>query len=127
MLNKQTAPYNAADGKLNVIIRNFDQTYNAYSEFQTRMERYWCLQYLIQEYLSKNQKEITAVVWRDNLVKIDGMFYITKVPSLPERKVGSKVELTILHVDTLLMELSCKFVGDIESEPVAIVEQDIEI
>jgi exoribonuclease II len=127
MLKSETAPYNAADGKLNVIIRNFDQTYNAYSEFQTRMERYWCLQYLIQEYLSKDQKEIAAVVWRDNLVKIDGMFYITKVPSLPERKVGSKVELTILHVDTLLMELSCKFVGDIEAEPVNIIEEVTEI
>ncbi len=123
MLNKQAAPYNAADGKLNVIIRNFDQTYNAYSEFQTRMERYWCLQYLIQEQLT----EVTATVWRDNLVKIDGMFYITKVPSLPERKVGSKVELTILHVDTLLMELSCKFVGDIEAEPVNVIEEVTEI
>jgi exoribonuclease II len=127
MLNKEPAPYNAADGKLNVIMRNFEQTYNAYSEFQTRMERYWCLQYLIQEYLSKDQKEIAAVVWRDNLVKIDGMFYITKVPSLPERKVGTKVELTILHVDTLLMELSCKYVGEIEADPVVIVEEDVEI
>ena len=127
MLNKQAAPYNAADGKLNVIIRNFDQTYSAYSEFQTRMERYWCLQYLIQEKITKNQTEITAEVWRDNLVKIDGMFYITKVPSLPERKVGSKVELTILHIDTLLMELSCKFVGDIEAELVAATEEDVQI
>jgi hypothetical protein len=49
------------------------------------------------------------------------------VPSLPERKVGSKVELTILHVDTLLMELSCKFVGDIEAEPVNIIEEVTDI
>ena len=121
MLNQQTAPYNAADGKLNVIIRNFDQTYSAYSEFQTRMERYWSLQYLIQEQLV----EVTATVWRDNLVKIDGMFYITKVPNLPERKVGSKVELTILNVDTLLMELNCKFVGDIEAGPVVVIEENM--
>ncbi len=121
MLNKEEAPpYNVADGKLNVIIRNFDQTYSAYSEFQTRMERYWSLQYLVQEKLT----EVTATVWRDNLVKIDGMFYITKVPSLPERKAGSKVELTILHVDTLLMELNCKFVGDIEAEPFVEIEEN---
>ena len=74
MLNSEPAPYNVADGKLNVIIRNFDQTYNAYSEFQTRMERYWCLQYLIQEQLT----EITATVWRENLVRIDGMFLSPK-------------------------------------------------
>jgi exoribonuclease-2 len=112
MLNQQTVPYNAADGKLNVIIRNFDQTYSAYSEFQTRMERYWSLQYLIQEQLV----EVIATVWRDNLVKIDGMFYITKVPSLPELKVGTKVLLEIKHIDTLLMELNCKFKAAISSE-----------
>jgi exoribonuclease-2 len=87
------------------------------------MERYWCLQYLIQE----NFTEITAVVWRDNLVKIDGMFYITKVPSLPELKVGTKVLLEIKHIDTLLMELNCKFKSVIEAELVVVVEDDAEI
>ncbi len=133
MLNQQTAPYNAADGRLNVIIRNFDQTYNAYSEFQTRMERYWCLQYLIQEKLT----EVTATIWRDNLVRIDGMFYITKVPSLPttglpELKVGTKVLLEIKHIDTLLMELNCKFKAVISSEisepaETEVIEESIEI
>ena len=123
MINAEAPPYNAADGKLNVIMRNFDQTYNAYSEFQTRMERYWCLQYLIQE----NATEISAVVWRDNLVKIDGMFYITKVPSLPELKVGAKVLLEIKHIDTLLMELNCKFKSVIEAELVVVTEEGLEI
>ena len=123
MTNAEAAPYNAADGKLNVIMRNFDQTYYAYSEFQTRMERYWSLQYLIQE----SATEITAVVWRDNLVKIDGMFYISKVPSLPELKVGTKVLLEIKHIDTLLMELNCKFKAVIEAELVVVVEDNAEI
>jgi exoribonuclease-2 len=122
-LNQADAPYNAKDGQLNVIIRNFDQTYNAYSEFQTRMERYWCLQYLIQEQLT----EVTATVWRENLVRIDGMFYITKVPSLPELKVGTKVLLEIKHIDTLLMELNCKFKGVVETAPIEVVEETVEI
>jgi exoribonuclease II len=122
-LNDEDAPYNAKDGQLNVIIRNFDQTYNAYSEFQTRMERYWCLQYLIQEQLT----EITATVWRENLVKIDGMFFITKVPSLPELKVGTKVLLEIKHIDTLLMELNCKFKGVVETAPLEVVEETVEM
>ena len=123
LLNQETSPYNALDGKLNVIIRNFDQTYSAYNEFQTRMERYWSLQYLIQEKLA----EISAVIWRDNLVKIDGMFFITKVPSLPELKIGTKVLLEIKHIDTLLMELSCKFKAVIEAETVEVVVADVEI
>ena len=124
-LKAEPAPYNEKDGQLNVIIRNFEQTYGAYSEFQTRMERYWSLQYLLQEQLT----EITAVVWRDNLVKIDGMFYITKVPSLPttglpELKVGTKVLLEIKHIDTLLMELNCKFKSVIEAEPIIVLEEN---
>ena len=128
MLNAEPAPYNEKDGKLNVIMRNFDQTYTAYSEFQTRMERYWSLQYLLQEGFT----EITAVVWRDNLVKIDGMFFITKVPSLPELKVGTKVLLEIKHIDTLLMELNCKFKSIVEAkigeaEIVIVTEENTEI
>lgn len=120
MLNSEPAPYNVADGKLNVILRNFDQTYSAYSEFQTRMERYWCLQYLIQEQLT----EVTATIWRENLVRIDGMFFITKVPSIPatgssELKVGTKISLEIKHIDPLLMELNCKFKAIIATETAA--------
>ena len=88
-------------------MRNFDQTYNAYNEFQTRMERYWCLQYLLQE----NIAEIGATVWRENLVRLDELPYITKVHSLPELAAGTRVRLEVKKVDTLLMELDCKFVG----------------
>ncbi len=105
LLNQQEAPYPADGDALKIIIRDFDLTYQSYSDFQTRMERYWCLQYLIQEQLS----EVTATVWRENLVRIDGMFFITKVPSLPVLKVGTKVALEIKHIDPLLMELNCKF------------------
>jgi len=79
---------------------------------------------LIQEKLT----EVTATVWRENLVRIDGMFYITKVPSLPELKVGTKVLLEIKHIDTLLMELNCKFKQVMETEVAEMVEvEDAEI
>jgi len=90
---------------LTTAMRDFDLAYNAYNDFQTRMERYWCLQYLLQE----NVQEITATVWRENLVRLDGMPYITKVPSLPELAPGSRVRLEIRRIDPLLMELDCKF------------------
>lgn len=105
LLKQEQAPYNTEDGQLKVIMRNFDQTYQTYNDFQTRMERYWCLQYLIQEQLT----EVTATVWRENLVRLDGMFFITKVVGMPEQKVGTKVSLVIKHIDPLLMELNCQF------------------
>jgi exoribonuclease II len=117
LLNGQEAPYQPEDKQLQTIMRNFDQTYQAYSDFQTRMERYWCLQYLIQEKLT----EVTAVVWRENLVRIEGMFFITKVSSLPELKVGTKVRLDIKQIDTLLIELHCKF-KEVVAETVEVEE-----
>jgi exoribonuclease-2 len=92
-------------------MRKFDLTYNAYNEFQTRMERYWCLQYLIQEHVS----EIQATVWRENLVRLQALPYITKVPSLPELKAGTHVQLAVQKVDTLMMELHCQFKGVVET------------
>lgn len=105
LLNQEPPPYLFEGDDLKVVMRNFDQTYQAYSDFQLRMERYWCLQYLMQESLT----EVVATVWREKLVRLDGMIFITKVPSMPELKVGTKVVLTIHEVDTLLMELRCEY------------------
>ncbi|QDC44281.1 ribonuclease catalytic domain-containing protein [Methylophilus medardicus] len=110
VLTLQPPVYAANSDEIVGHMRNFDQTYQAYNEFQTRMERYWCLQYLLQEHIN----EIEATVWRENLVRLENLPYMTKVHSLPAIKPGSRVLLAIQKVDTLLMELECKFVRLIE-------------
>ncbi len=110
VLTMQPPVYPANGDEIVGHMRNFDQTYNAYNEFQTRMERYWCLQYLVQEHIS----EINATVWRENLVRLENLPYMTKVHSLPAMKPGGKVRLAVQKVDTLLMELECKFLHVIE-------------
>jgi exoribonuclease II len=110
VLSMQPPVYAAHGDEIVGHMRNFDQTYNAYNEFQTRMERYWCLQYLVQE----NIQEVEATVWRENLVRLTGMPYMTKVHALPVLKPGSKVQLAVQKIDTLLMELECRFVRVVE-------------
>lgn len=95
---------------LTIHMRNFEQTYKAYSEFQTRMERYWCLQYMIQEKIEESQ----ATVWRENLVWLDCVPYMTKVYGLPDLKPGTRVNLQVQEVDTLMMELRTKFTSVID-------------
>ncbi|ABE49502.1 ribonuclease catalytic domain-containing protein [Methylobacillus flagellatus] len=97
--------YPPGSDDLAVVMRNFDLTYNAYNEFQTRMERYWCLQYLLQEDIH----EIGATVWRESLVRLDGMPLIAKVHGMPELAPGSRVRIEIQKVDTLLIELESRF------------------
>jgi exoribonuclease-2 len=76
------------------------------------------LQYLIQE----SVETVHGFVWRDNLVRLDDMPYITKVYGLPELKAGTRVSLQIQEVDTLQMELRTKFTGVLE-EPTTLVEE----
>jgi len=90
---------------LTTAMRDFDLVYNAYNEFQTRMERYWCLQYLIQQ----NITEPIATVWRENLVRLQGLPTITKVHNLPELAPGTRVQLEVKRIDPLLVELDCRF------------------
>ncbi|OGV78413.1 MAG: ribonuclease II [Methylotenera sp. RIFCSPLOWO2_02_FULL_45_14] len=111
---QNTAPaYLPNSDALTTHMRNFELTYKAYSEFQIRMERYWCLQYLIQE----NVQEIHATVWRENLVRLDHLPYMTKVYGLPELKTGTRVSLQVQEVDTLMMDLRTKFMHVLENEP----------
>ncbi|MDP1766925.1 MAG: RNB domain-containing ribonuclease [Methylotenera sp.] len=112
-----TAPaYPQNSDALTTHMRNFELTYKTYSEFQIRMERYWCLQYLIQE----NLQEVHATVWRENLVRLDNLPYMTKVYGLPELKTGTRVSLQVQEIDTLLMELRTKFIQVLEDEPVLV-------
>jgi exoribonuclease-2 len=81
------------------------------------MERYWCLQYLTQE----NMQEVSATVWRENLVRLDDMPFITKVHSLPELPAGTRVQLEIKRIDLVLLELDTRFKA-VEAEAVVAPE-----
>ncbi|MBI4740447.1 MAG: RNB domain-containing ribonuclease [Betaproteobacteria bacterium] len=86
-------------------MRDFDVTYTAYAEFQRGMERYWCLRWLQQEGMSS----IGATVRREDLLKLDHLPLFQRVPSVPELKPGQRVRLTIESIDTLTLELSCRY------------------
>lgn len=110
LLQGSEPPYDKTSDALIGAMRDFDLAYNAYNEFQTRMERHWCLVYLQQQ----NITEIIGSVWRENLVRLEGMPYMTKVPSLPELPPGTRVLLEVKRIDPLLMELDCRYKSSLE-------------
>lgn len=118
----QAVPYAADDDEIVEHMRQFDITYNAYNEFQTRMERFWCLQYLIQESIT----QITATVWRENLVRLEGLPYLTKVSGLPVLSSGTKVVIQITKVDTLMMTMESRFESVLQETLETISQEDSE-
>lgn len=102
------------DPLLFAAVRDFELAYDAYNEFQRRMERYWCLRWLRQEGVT----EMTAAVIRENLVRFDRIPLITRMTGAPTLNAGERVRLAIGDVDLLDIELACHYLGAVEVEAV---------
>lgn len=105
LLQQAPPPYKKGDTEFLAILRNFDIAYDVYNEFQRRMERYWCLRYLIQEQIT----EVRASVIRENLVRFTDLPLITRVNDLLGQEAGSDVELTITRIDLLELLVECRY------------------
>jgi exoribonuclease-2 len=81
-------PYAAGDAELFAAISAFDATYGALAEFQERLERYWCLRWLVQE----SRTGGTATVLRGEIARVDGLPLVVRLPGA-ERARGERVEL----------------------------------
>ena len=95
---------------LQIAIRDFEEAYNAYNEFQRKMEKYWCLRWLSQEEI----KTTKAVVIKENYVQLDCLPLVIRVPSLPEVFPETLVELEILQIDLLELTVNTKFIRKLE-------------
>jgi exoribonuclease II len=105
LLRNETPPYTKQSDDLLIAVRNFEMVYSVYGEFQRAMERYWCLRWLLQE----NIHTTSAQVIKENLVLLDRLPLIVRVPSLPQVLPGTYVELEISEIDLLERSLNAKF------------------
>lgn len=94
-----------ADEALLTAMRDFEVAYDAYAEFQRQMERYWCLRWLLQE----KRDSITGEILRDDLVRLNGLPLVVRVPSVPHLPTGARVELAVSQIDLLELTLHCEF------------------
>jgi exoribonuclease-2 len=113
LFRNEEPAYPKGDERLLVILRDFELAYDAYAEFQRSMERYWCLRWLIQE----GVQETAAAVLRDDLVRLEPVPFITRVPGLPALPPGSRVELAVGAIDLLEIDLRCEFRRAAEARP----------
>ena len=100
-------PYADNDADLVAALTDFEATYSQYAEFQERMERYWCLRWLLQEDLG----ETTGTVDRDGGVRLDRVPLRLRLPDLPSLPVGSPVRVRILRVDLLEATVEARYAG----------------
>ena len=112
LVRNEPPAYPLQDERLLVILRDFELAYDVYAEFQRGMERYWCLRWLIQEGVSLTG----ADVLREELVRIDRIPLVARVPSMPASAPGSRVELAVSNIDLLELTLHCEFKRPLEAQ-----------
>ena len=103
----QKPPYADGDSELYAAMLDFELTYAQYAEFQSRMELYWCLRYLLQE----NVETLAATVIRDNLVRVDDLPLVLRVADLPSGQGGERVRLNVGRIDLLAPTLEVRYNG----------------
>lgn len=109
------------DAQLYAVVSAFDAAYGAYDDFQRVMERYWCLRWLEQGAL----RRCTATVLRGDLLRLDGLPLIVRVPGLPVLPRGRCVELELLGHDLLELSLDARLHRVLEaSNEQALDEED---
>lgn len=105
MVQGEPAPYPAGSDALLGALRDFELAYEAYADFQRTMERYWSLRWLIQE----GREAVTGSVIRENLVRLDDVPIVQRVPSLPALPSGARVSLAVGDIDLLELALQCEY------------------
>lgn len=94
-------------------VRDFELAYDAYAEYQRRMERYWMLRWLQQE----NVTEVTANVIREDLVRFDRLPMVTRAPSVMGVAPGSNVRLAISAIDLLDISFHAEYLETLAAPP----------
>jgi len=87
------APFKPRDADLFAIVSGFDAAYAAYADFQTNMERYWCLRWLTQE----GARQVDAVVLKDEVLRLTDIPLIVRMPGMPQVARGTHVKLDLIR------------------------------
>lgn len=106
VLRNEPPAFAPKSADLMAALRDFEVTYAAYADFQRQMERYWCLRWLRQQ----PDILVDGKVLRDNLVRLETIPLLLKVPSLPVLLPGSRVRLKIEGSDLLDVDVHARYV-----------------
>ncbi|MDL2284509.1 RNB domain-containing ribonuclease [Oxalobacter sp. OttesenSCG-928-P03] len=101
-----SAPFRQRDADLFAIVSAFDSAHTAYSEFQSTMERYWCLRWLSQN----DVRQAKAVVIRDEVVRLLDIPLTISLQAVRSLARGTQVTIDLLRWDEVDLSVEARLV-----------------
>ena len=102
------AHFKPRDADLFAIVSQFDAAYAAYADFQTNMERYWCLRWLTQQQQEQPSLQVDAVVLKDEVLRLTEIPLVIRLPGMPAVARGTAVRLDLLRWDEVDLSVEAR-------------------
>ncbi len=108
---KIVAPFPPRDANLMGIAADFEACYQAYAEYQDRLEKYWCLRWLLQNNLPT---EITVRHLKEGMARAEFIPLHLPIPELTSHGRLTRAIIEVMAVDLLQLTASSR-VKEIEA------------
>ena len=113
---KMVAPFSLKDASLMGIAADFETCYQAYGEFQDRLEKYWCLRWLQQQGLPKT---VFVRHLKEGMSRLEVVPLHIAIPELATHPRMTRAEVEITDLDLLQLTASAR-VLHVESVPASV-------
>jgi exoribonuclease-2 len=110
---KMVAPFPPRDATLMGIAADFESCYQAYGEFQDRLEKYWCLRWINQD---GDTKKVYVRHLKEGMSRVEQVPLHLPVPELAHHPRLTRAEVLVSDVDLLQLSAAVR-VLEIEAQP----------
>ena len=113
------APFKPKDADLFAIVSAFDSAYSAYADFQSTMERYWCLRWLRQQ----SARQLDAVLLKDDVLRLVDIPLVLQMPGVRHPR-GTQLRLELIDWDEVDLSVQARVLE--VSSVMAVIEEEVE-
>ncbi|MBU3576834.1 ribonuclease catalytic domain-containing protein [Polynucleobacter sp. UK-Kesae-W10] len=114
---KMVAPFPPRDAGLMGIAADFESCYQAYGEYQDRLEKYWCLRWIAQDGDSKN---LYVRHLKEGMSRVEQVPLHLPIPELISQPRMTRAQVTVSDVDLLQLSAAVRVIeieAKVEAEP----------
>ena len=123
---KMVAPFPPRDATLMGIAADFESCYQAYGEYQDRLEKYWCLRWITQDSDSKN---VYVRHLKEGMSRVEMVPLHLLVPELASHPRMTRAQVIVDSVDLLQLSAAVRVLeieaqAEPEDKPLDSAEED---